>query len=231
MIYTFALMHLLVFFFIFVKLAQELAKTVGKQKARVADLCCGVGISTRALQEAFPDAETILGIDTSPEMISMAEFLTHHLGTVKPFFHRIVDLYKDSYKSLKDKVVGRRISPSYHATIFNRRNAEDTQLPAMSFDLVTIMYGFHEAPRHGRERILQEARRLLVPGGTLAVIDISSDYQPSPHMLAGEPFVEEYQRNIHRQIQLLKGFSCTKYQTIIPNHLGMWTLRRSKVAA
>lgn len=55
------------------QLAKELSKIVGKQKARVVDLCCGVGFSTRALQHAFPDAETILGIDTSPEMVRVLE--------------------------------------------------------------------------------------------------------------------------------------------------------------
>lgn len=40
----------------------------------------------------------------------------------------------------------------------------------------------------GRQRILQEARRLLSPGGVLAVIDIATDYEPSPSMLAGEPY-------------------------------------------
>lgn len=30
----------------------------------MVDLCCGVGISTRALRDAFPEAETVVGIDT-----------------------------------------------------------------------------------------------------------------------------------------------------------------------
>jgi Methyltransferase domain len=51
------------------QLAQELSTMVGKQKARVLDLCCGVGISTRALQNAFPDATAVVGMDTSKEMV------------------------------------------------------------------------------------------------------------------------------------------------------------------
>lgn len=49
-------------------------------------------------------------------------------------------------------------------------------------------YAFHEAPLNGRQRILEEARRLLSPGGVLAVIDIATDYEPSESMLAGEPY-------------------------------------------
>jgi len=213
------------------QLAQDLAAIVGKQKARVADLCCGVGISTRALQDAFPDAETILGIDTSPEMISMAEFITQHLAMVKPLFQRAANHMKDSYKSMQQQRNGGDAlrTPCYRATRFVRSNAEDTKLPARSFDLVTIMYGFHEAPSKGRERILKEAHRLLAPGGTLAVIDISTDYEPSPSMLAGEPYVKEYQQNIRKQLQLASGFAGAKYRTIVPKHLGMWTLKRTIV--
>lgn len=82
----------------------------------------------------------------------------------------------------------------------------------------------------GREKIIQEARRLLSPGGTLAVVDISTDYVPSEHMLRGEPYVQEYQQNIHKQLKKNKGFHSTKYQTIVPKHLGMWTLTRSATA-
>lgn len=46
------------------QVANELSQKVKSSKARVVDLCCGVGISTRALRSAFPDAETVMGIDT-----------------------------------------------------------------------------------------------------------------------------------------------------------------------
>jgi SAM-dependent methyltransferase len=113
---------------------------------------------------------------------------------------------------------------------FLLRNAEDTQLPHQSYDLVTVMYAFHEAPHQGRHNILKEARRILSPGGLLAVIDISTQYQPSPHMLRGEPYVQEYQTNIHRQLANISGFERPKYQDIVPHHLGMWTLKRSALA-
>ena len=201
---------------------------VNKQRARVADLCCGVGMSTRALQDAFPDAAEIVGIDTSPEMISMANFITRHLAMVRPFFDGVAHRMKDSYRALRER--GYAVRSCYHATKFLRTNAEDTHLPAKSFDLVTVMYGFHEAPHAGRERILREARRILAPGGTLAVIDISADYEPSESMLAGEPYVKEYQRNIHRQLKRFQGFTQTQYRDIVPKHVGLWTLKRSPTA-
>ena len=211
-------------------LSEKLATMVRNKKARVADLCCGVGMSTRALQDAFPEAETVLGIDTSPEMISMAQFLTRHLAMVQPWFQRAAHQLQDSYQAMKKRGYATRQRTCYSATKFLISNAERTPLPSKSFDLVTIMYAFHEAPQYGRERMLREAHRLLAPGGTLAVIDIATDYTPSPGMLAGEPYVREYQANIHRQLfqQTTKGyFVNAKYQTVVPKHLGMWTLKRA----
>jgi hypothetical protein len=95
-----------------------------------------------------------------------------------------------------------------------------------SICLFCFRYAFHEAPYIGRQRILSEVRRLLHSGGTLALIDIASDYIPSKNMLAGEPYVQEYQKNIHHQLNSLTGFSKVVYKTIIPGHVGMWILKR-----
>ena len=58
-------------------------KVIKKSKARVLDLCCGVGISTRALKAAFHDAEAVIGIDTSPEMIATARAWARHESAIK----------------------------------------------------------------------------------------------------------------------------------------------------
>mmetsp|Transcript_25277 Transcript_25277/g.72786 ORF Transcript_25277/g.72786 Transcript_25277/m.72786 type:complete len:325 (-) Transcript_25277:300-1274(-) len=193
--------------------ACELSEKVKASKARVVDLCCGVGISTRALRNAFPDAETVMGIDTSNEMISMANFLSQHLSFFKPMMDRITNQAE------------KFVCPA-SSTTFSTANAENTELPSRSFDLVTVMYAFHEAPKQGRHNILKEAHRLLQPGGTLAVVDICTDYTPSKSMLAGEPYVLEYQKNIHQQLKNFKGFARVTYKTIIPNHVGMWVMKR-----
>jgi hypothetical protein len=49
-------------------------------------------------------------------------------------------------------------------------------------------------------------------------------------MLAGEPYVLEYQENILKQIESIKGFRLDEYQTIIPGQLVMWTLTRDNKA-
>jgi ubiquinone/menaquinone biosynthesis C-methylase UbiE len=209
-------------FLVFVfQVAMELAGSVPANKAHILDLCCGVGMSTRALQDAFPNAELVVGIDTSPEMIRMATFLTRCRNFFDFQYHIIMRFLKKSNQSILqglNKDASRQVS-------FANSNAENTELPGHSFDLVTVMYSLHEAPRQGRDRILREARRLLQPGGILALLDLSTDYKPSDHMLAGEPYVLEYQANIQRQLQSVKGFSKAVYKTIVPGHVGMWLLK------
>lgn len=176
------------------KVALELSASYQKSKARVLDLCCGVGFSTRALREAFPDAETVVGIDTSSEMLAMARFISAHVAHLKPWWElrrlrmaKNMEVLFQHSKQFRDDA--QKVCTQ---TIFKKGNAENTLYQERSFDVVTVMYAFHEAPRAGRERILREARRILNPGGILAVIDISSDYQPSESMLAGEPYGKLY---------------------------------------
>ena len=90
---------------------------------------------------------------------------------------------------------------------YARGKTERVKAPRGQFDVITIMYAFHEIPKIARYRILRETRRLLKPEGILAVVDINpQDYTPSPTMLAGEPYVIEYQKTIERQMWILKRY-------------------------
>lgn len=118
---------------------------VQTNKARVIDLCCGVGMSTRALQSAFPDAIEVIGVDTSPEMVSMAQAITLHEKFVKPItesLKAILERIDETLhrQSLAVKKAHRKVVATCLVnTKFLRENAEDTHLPSKSFDLVTVM--------------------------------------------------------------------------------------------
>ncbi|CAB9512982.1 Demethylmenaquinone methyltransferase [Seminavis robusta] len=208
------------------KVAEELSTLYRKKKANVLDLCCGVGFSTRALIKAFPDAERIVGVDTSPEMLAMARFISAHVSHLKPMWQQGQSQLKENWSKMVSQ--SQKIqagTKSFCSTSFKKGNAEHTSFEDGSFDVVTIMYAFHEAPKKGRDRILREVRRVLSRGGVLAVIDIATDYSPSASMLAGEPYVIEYQKNIHSQLGNQKGFSRAQYKTLVPGHVGMWVLK------
>ena len=202
---------------------------------RVLDMACGVGMSTRALKKAFDGVEnvTIIGLDTSPEMIEMSELLTVHdsdLETAKKPGGFRYFVRKIARRLSRRKPLSRQIEAAEVSNItFYVGNAEATPFPEASFDLVTTMYCFHEVPKRGRDAIIKEARRLLKPGGIYAVVDISTEYTPTKSMLSGEPYVIEYQQNINQQLANISGFRSFTNEIIEPNQVELWQLIRDEM--
>ncbi|MEB3258919.1 MAG: class I SAM-dependent methyltransferase [Cyanobacteriota bacterium] len=133
----------------------------------ILDLHCTVGLSSFALQAAFPQA-AITGLTFSPYYLAVARH------------------------EAERRQVG--IQAWRHAL------PEATGLPASSFDLVSIFLLLHEMPQPTTRRILREARRLVRPGGCLAVMDMDPGCQAYQTMPAAvmtllkstEPFMDAY---------------------------------------
>jgi ubiquinone/menaquinone biosynthesis C-methylase UbiE len=78
--------------------------------------------------------------------------------------------------------------------------AESTGLPNGSFDLVSIFLVCHELPQLSTKQIFSEARRLLRPGGHLAIMDMNPQSEAfkkmPPYVLtllkSTEPYLDEY---------------------------------------
>lgn len=78
--------------------------------------------------------------------------------------------------------------------------AETTRLPDQSFDLVSASLVFHELPRQAAIAIFHEARRLLRPGGHLAIMDMNPQSEVHakmpPYILtllkSTEPYLDDY---------------------------------------
>jgi ubiquinone/menaquinone biosynthesis C-methylase UbiE len=132
--------------------ADELASIIHLNQGRILDLCCGVGMSTRALQDAFPNAEQIIGVDTSSEMIAMAKAIDIQDTIFKPFtsFAKTALNKLDSslqrqynamhHKSMKiTKAASNKIVQACSHISFATQNAEHTTFESNSFDLITIM--------------------------------------------------------------------------------------------
>jgi ubiquinone/menaquinone biosynthesis C-methylase UbiE len=114
-------------------------------------------------------------------------------------------------------------------------NAENTNLPAESFDLVTLQFVTHELPHFAAQAIFQEVLRLLRPGGYLAIVDnnpLSPVIQNLPPVLftlmkSTEPWSDDYYTfNMEAAMQKV-GFehvitvpSDPRHRTIISRKLG-----------
>lgn len=168
-------------------------------------------------------------------MVEMSEMLAVHESDMKRAKGRglfkmdnVKYFARKSYRRLvRKKPLSRQIEAADVSNVtFYVGNAQVTPFPDSSFDLVTIMYAFHEIPQAGRDTIIREARRLLKEGGILAVVDISTAYTPNKSMLSGEPYVLEYQKNINGQMANMTGFKDFCNEIIVPNQVELWQLTR-----
>ncbi|MFN2311865.1 MAG: class I SAM-dependent methyltransferase [Spirochaetia bacterium] len=112
---------------------------------RILDLACGTGDLTLALAERFPHAE-ILGVDLNPDMLAEAK---RRLKT-------------SSEISTADRTASVR---------FIEADMSSLPFAENEFTLVTAGYALRNAPN--LSQTLAEVRRVLAPGGLLAVLEFS----------------------------------------------------------
>jgi ubiquinone/menaquinone biosynthesis C-methylase UbiE len=136
----------------------------------IVDLGCSVGMSTFALQETFPGS-SITGVDLSPYFLAVAQYRTQHRNTSE-----------------------------FSDPVWVHAASESTSLPSASYDLVSACLMFHELPQDATRQILKEVRRLLRPGGHLAIMDMnpkSEIYAKMPPYIltllkSTEPYIDDY---------------------------------------
>jgi ubiquinone/menaquinone biosynthesis C-methylase UbiE len=144
----------------------------------IADLGCGVGMSTATLHATFPAAQ-VTGVDLSPYFLAVAQYRA------------------EQERTERDPIESDRAAA---AMTWHHAAAEDTGLPAASFDLVSACLMFHELPQDAAIAIIHEARRLLRPGGHLAIMDMNPDSatfaKMPPFVLtllkSTEPYLDQY---------------------------------------
>ena len=123
---------------------QLLEERTGRPTDYILDLACGCGTSTRALASKFTDSKLIVGVDTSPEMVSMGRFLQRFEIVLSEVQSKIKDEFKSkryiSYDLILQLMKIVQKSSTVTGTLqYARGNAERLKLPKASFDLVTIM--------------------------------------------------------------------------------------------
>ena len=109
----------------------------------------------------------------------------------------------------------------WHWNLFQAAG-EHTGLPDCSFDLVTSYAVHHELPRTVSAEILDEAYRLLKPGGVLLIADVTpyhvmsdyavwkADYWNQIH--GGDPFWREYATTNFRELAEGAGFANVEWR-------------------
>ena len=103
---------------------------------------------------------------------------------------------------------------------FHQMNAAQLEFPDNHFDMVLAMLLFHETPVEVARQTLQEALRVLRPGGTLAVVDFSGDRKRDVYIMLfaeldgsdnGEPFIPPFVRSNIEDVMQEVGFQLKSY--------------------
>ncbi|AFZ58868.1 class I SAM-dependent methyltransferase [Anabaena cylindrica FACHB-243] len=169
-----------------------LESSISQPPQDILDLGCSVGMSTFALQAAYPQAK-ITGLDLSPYFLAVANYR----------------------------------SQQHQATInWVHAQAETTGLADASYDLVSIFLMCHELPQSATQKIFAEARRVLRPGGHLAIMDMnpkSEIYKKMPTYIltllkSTEPYLDEYFSLDIEQALVKAGFQTPTITSNSPRH-------------
>jgi len=84
------------------------------------------------------------------------------------------------------------------------------------FDIVTAMFVFHEVPQDSRKNIINKMKQIA--NEKIIILDIHTDYKPSKLMLGGEPYIEDYLKNIQNDLHEFEE------KTLITSRVKMWYL-------
>jgi demethylmenaquinone methyltransferase/2-methoxy-6-polyprenyl-1,4-benzoquinol methylase len=116
---------------------------LGRKPESVLDLATGTGDVARMIADRWPSAR-VVGSDPTPAMLEVAR--SKSIGESVPRAHRRID---------------------WREGVAERIDAE-----SRTFDAVTIAFGFRNVPEASRQRAVEEAFRVLKPGGVFAILEL-----------------------------------------------------------
>jgi SAM-dependent methyltransferase len=89
-------------------------------------------------------------------------------------------------------------------------------IPDKQYDIVTMMFLFHEVPQESRLNIIEILKSIAIE--KILIVDISPEYNPSNLMLTGEPYIIDYLKNIQTDLWNFNE------EIIIDKHVHAWSL-------
>jgi len=168
--------------------------------ARILDLCCGTGLSTRALLATYPDAESITGLDASAGMLAYAAkhvVARGHKPAVSP-------LAAAAAKPTISFVTGDATDPA--AALGAVGSGE-----AGVYDGILMAYGIRNVP--DPDRCLASVLALLKPGAAVCFHEYS---------VADSAFAKAVWNTVARSVIAPLGVLAT-------GHVRMWNYLRESV--
>ena len=142
------------------------------------DLGCGTGTSSRRLAATYPQASKVIGVDLSPYFLTVAR------------------------RAPDAKLLGAAEQEAAARVEYSFNDITDTQLPAASVHLVSVCLVIHELPAERTAAVFREAFRLLVPGGTMAIMEMDPEAPGFEKLRSNamlfslirstEPFLDQY---------------------------------------
>ncbi|NEQ96767.1 MAG: methyltransferase domain-containing protein [Cyanothece sp. SIO2G6] len=176
----------------------------------ILDVGCSVGLSTMGLRSLYPRSNCT-GVDLSPYFLTVAQY-------------RERQLQPHQQQQQQDQQHQPDITP--HAIRWVHAAGEDTGLEAATFDLASIHLVMHELPASVTKAMLVEMRRLLRPGGHVAIMDMNPKSEAytkmPPYVLtllkSTEPFLDEYFGLDLEQTIYDAGFNYPTVRATSPRH-------------
>ena len=197
-------------------------KVVVPDQAVMVDLGCGTGMSTRPLAKMYPQAKQIIGFDMSPYFVAVGQ--------------KLLELSPRSFLEGGSWVS----NIDYDDRIDYRvADASDTGLPAESVDVVNVQFVVHELPIEISMKIMDEAYRILKPGGQLWVGEMDFEApgyaaQRANSLLfalirATEPYLDVYAegQTLLRE-HIARKFSTTRVAAATGRHYALLATKHSR---
>lgn len=181
----------------------------------ILDIGSSAGHSTLALRSLYPQAHCT-GVELSPYFLTVAQYRDTQDRNMR---HQETQ----NQEIQNQEIQNQEIYPPIH---WVHAAGEDTGLNTASFDLASICLVIHELPRTATQAIIAEMRRVLKPGGYLAIMDMNPHAEiyatMPPYVLtllkSTEPFLDDYFSFDLAQAIVEGGFSTPTITRNSPRH-------------
>lgn len=167
---------------------------------RILDMGAGTGMSTRRLASNYPQVERIQGVDLSPYFIEIGKQL---LTLAPKSFH-------EGGQWVSSITDDKRIE-------YMVGDASNTGLDSESFDAVNLQFVLHELPADVALQVVDEALRLLKPGGQIWICEMDFESPAYAAQRANallfslirstEPYLDDYAESISDLFSYIKSKS------------------------